>query len=410
MSETEEDQTLDDAPPNLDEALRPHRNRRQRIWQGAVVALVVVVALVLVVRPDVAAWLPQSVGGQLLVVQSNVSAARVDVRGPNLQLTGQTPFTHTLPKNLVPYSFSITLEVQPFVVQTCRVSVPHQTTDTCVLAPHAISHAQPEPLVVQFRLGANDLAPERARQAEDAVVQFALGHVEQTLIPVGGHYALASPFLAEVFTASVPLVAYLMITQVPGQDSGCLALCAGDPFANPPEGVQKGSAAKALWAIRLSVRRQWQFADATSGQTLGMNAESQAPDLLNLVAAWDGATWVVSFQPPDANGDQPRSDSFGRRMTGICDDAGVVFTNLFFQASLGNLDTKLTLGDHGVEGCVIRTHLTPIGQTTAKPVAFLWRFGQMFAVNAQTAALVANFPLANGVDLVPFASDLAAVR
>lgn len=407
MADEDADETLEDVPPNLDEVLQSHRSRRQRIWQGALVALAVILALGVIVRPNLAAWLPSAFGGQALVVTSNVTGARVRVRGPQVQLTGQTPFNQTLPRRLSPYSFTITLDVAPFTEQACQLSVPRQATDSCVVAEQRNAHAPAGQVVVQFRLGLYDLVPEQARAAALAVFAFQQELQQQTLIPVGGHFGLVAPLGAQVATAATPLVAVLETLVAPGQATDCLTVCAGDPFVTVPQQSQPHQfAPPEWWAIRLNILRQWVVDDAASGQVVRTYPESQAPVVLNLIAAWDGAHWVISRQEAVRQGGALPFDSFGRPLTGICDDARLVFTNLIFQESLGDLDSHLTLGDHGVEGCVIRTKLTPLGQTVAVPVAFVWRFGQMFAADAQTLGLVSNFPLANAVDLVPFAGDL----
>lgn len=385
-----DDQRLESAPTNLEEALVGTSTTRRRAIQWAVLVVVVLTSLAFAV-PSLAQTLPRLFAAPkntAILVTSNLNWGTLSLDGLRTTSSG-TPQVLMLASRA--HLYRLTFAAAPFAAQSCLLPIPTRPDDSC----HPINPADAPSkgivnlganasAVVDFALTPTNLSDSRSVAEVQHVVAAALQvRTMQTTVPAGRHYALTANGVTRISIATQPLAAQLVTMRSTQDTAICATFCAGARFAQPPNARQPQN----LWNLRFAVRQRWHFTTPADATPLGTTDETLDSDLLDLTLAYAQGAWALpTMAPPPAP-------------PNLCARGEDAFNALPSPTTILAVQGGIALENHAVEGCRLTVQVQPGGITQFSTLALLWRFGGLFTTDALSASLLPDLPSASAADL-----------
>jgi hypothetical protein len=391
----------------LFEADRLARRRRRRIAgvvATALLALAVLASAIAGVRSQVLGFFAAGTPTPTTSLQPAEASFYLLPNPPGVRVTLDGHALARLPEpgdsaplRLTPghHIFALTSQLFPFAAQSCTVSVPALSTDTCPLvAPHDLPAAVPG-RVLALHASLATLQGGAGAQLTQAIQEALTTSRSETIVQSGERYFFYVPGSGGgggPVVAKQPLLASLGFDFVqqqgypepclafhsaipcrfPGQD--CTQLCT---VAQPPAAVA-GAPDGHVWIAAAMVDATWDYATPT-GRVVARNlSEIFGIQLLTLRITWEGASWRVTPIVGHLAGLPVADDA-------VCDPARAwIAQNNAWSFMVDDpppgSQTQFVSDARPTDGCV-----AVLNPGSGTPAVFLERFGVLLAVNELAA-------------------------
>lgn len=311
----------------------------------------------------------------------------------------------------------------PFLTQHCFISVPPDTTDTCLYNSSARVNENLSAWVIRFSLDLNML-PDRQRAALTQATQAALDTLQsaETVQP-GEQYAdmPANHFVSTATQALRATLHFQLDTNLAAQAS-CVAQGTGQAcefqgidcrlFCPMPDQVVTVSPAQNTWIVLAVMRPFWDYA-TLDGRIVATNQpDSTTADnttneyLVELHITWNGTAWNVSVPGGYTSHATLPGNNTTTLSTGdpACASAldDIVSMGGYYSPSGGfnPADLRFDSGPKRADGCLVVE--TPQQNTQFSPsfpaIFLLHRFGIILAANDAAHRYLPFLPLADAYE------------
>ncbi|MGH2515552.1 MAG: hypothetical protein ACRDHP_07840 [Ktedonobacterales bacterium] len=296
---------------------------------------------------------------------------------------------------LAPGRHTLLYDAPPFALLQCHLQVPITTQDNCPLefAPPALS-AQSQIYVRIIDLGGTpDRLPASQVAALSRVLDAALRPLDsETILPAGSAYlgingqpATTKKLLLATLTFRLNTDTHIVVPYLPGGYL-CSQICyLGAAYPNDGSGAGGG------WGILALAHVTWTYAQPQGMTILRDAPTSPVPEgsiaLISAGVTWDGTWHAVAV---------PGENQFG--MSPICEIANDLLPS---SPSTGaNLDTSTHTEvptPTPADGCLLTIQMNH-GTTPGTAALVFYRFGILYAANAEAHVLYPGLPLATPSD------------
>jgi hypothetical protein len=308
----------------------------------------------------------------------------------------------------------------PFRPQRCFVSVPSNSTDTCLHNSYVQVNLDLSAWVIRFSLDLNML-PDRQRTALTQATQAALDTLQSTGMVQPGEQYVDMSSSHSMNTAVRPLYAtvhFQLDTNLTAQAS-CVAQGTGQAcvfqgvdcrlFCPVPSQAETPSPSENSWGVFAAMRPIWDYATLDGKVVASNQPDSMAGDnmkneyLVKLYITWDSIEWHVTV--PHGNTPHVTLPRDNTTMFSIGDPVcasaldDIVSLGGYYSATGGfePVDLRFDSGPKSADGClVVETPHKDSPISSSFPVIFLFhRFGIILAANDAAHRYLPFLPLAD---------------
>lgn len=413
----------------LDHLLTSQTRKRRWIPQGLAIIIIFCILGYLILQPTLGQVFSffTPLHTTTIVVFSNVSHATVTIN--SVSKTTDLPATFTFRTFGQPATIDMTIKSPPFMTQHCSLQWLNASGNTTLSAlyPADIQSsqcrfdlpnnttltAQERKLAAGADIAAsvffNDSALSQSDQSTVlSMLNSQLTATKQTItITPGLQYVYNSGVLDTTHTYPVPITAQLaptIDTPTPAPTT-CHLLCSTGNYDTLQ--LTHTQSTGLQWNVAVQLKYYWSYYDTATGSYLGNHIENL--NTIVLIAhltliheQWNFtiATSILPFSLPPTT--KPSLDANSLQ----CYDAHASFVGLAsFLSYAKNITSMISVENHYPEGCVLEAFTLNLTTGQNIPALYLWRFGELFAINQNAQQIDPALPVANSLDLQLFAQS-----